>query len=103
MLGVRYPILAAPMFLVSNVDMVVAVGEVGALGAFPSLNFRSTEALREALAQIRARTSAPFGVNIIMKGPRVAEDLAACLEARVPLLITSLGDPTPVVKAAREV
>lgn len=102
MLGCRYPIVCAPMFLVSNVDMMVAVGEAGAIGAFPSLNFRTTEALREALAEIRARTGAPFGVNLIIKGPRVPEDLQACLEAKVPLIITSLGDPTPICHAVHE-
>lgn len=100
MLGCRYPIICAPMFLISNVDMLVAVGEAGALGAMPALNFRTTEELRAAIEAIRARTSAPFGVNIIIKGPRVLEDLEACLELRVPLIITSLGDPTMVCQAA---
>ncbi len=101
-LGLRYPILCAPMFLVSNVDMLVAAGEAGALGASPSLNFRSTEELVAALAAIRARTPAPFGVNLIVKAPRLMEDLAACVIAKVPLVITSLGDPTPVVRAVHE-
>jgi nitronate monooxygenase len=100
-LGIRYPILCAPMYLISNVDMIVAVGEAGAIAAFPSLNFRSTEELRAALAEIRSRTSAPFGVNLILKAARLEEDLAACVEARVPLLITSLGDPTKVIAGAR--
>ena len=100
-LGIRYPILAAPMFLISNVDMVVAVGEAGAIGAFPSLNYRTTDELREALREIRRRTDAPFGVNLIIKAPRLEDDLAACVEARVPLLITSLGDPSRVLEAAR--
>jgi nitronate monooxygenase len=103
MLGVRYPILVAPMFLVSNVDMIVAAGEAGAIACVPSLNYRTTDELRAALAEIRARTPAPFGVNLIIKGPRVVEDLTACLEARVPLIISSLGDPTMVVQAARAV
>jgi nitronate monooxygenase len=101
-LGIRYPILCAPMFLVSNVDMVVAAGEAGALGGFPSLNYRTTEELEAALAEIRRRTSAPFAVNLIVKAPRVAEDLAAIVRAKVPLVITSLGDPTPIVHAVHE-
>ncbi len=101
-LGIRYPILAAPLFLISNVDMVVAVGEAGAIAAFPSLNYHSTDELRDALAEIRRRTSAPFGVNLILKkAARLEADLAACIEARVPLLITSLGDPTQVLAGAR--
>ncbi|MEB3328858.1 MAG: nitronate monooxygenase [Candidatus Sericytochromatia bacterium] len=101
MLDIRHPIIAAPMFLVSNPGMVVAVGEAGGLGTMPALNARTTEALREAIRAVRARTGAPFGVNLILLGnPRLREDLAVCLEERVPLLITSLGDPTEIVAAA---
>ncbi|HKA90112.1 MAG TPA: nitronate monooxygenase [Haliangiales bacterium] len=102
-LGIRYPILCAPMFLISNVDMLVAVGEAGAIAAVPSPNFRTTDELRAALVEIRRRTAAPFGVNLILKAPRLDEDLAACVEARVPLLITSLGDPSKVIAGARAI
>jgi nitronate monooxygenase len=100
-LGIRYPILCAPMFLISNADMLVAVGDAGAIAAVPSLNYRNTEEFRDALAEVRRRTAAPFGVNLILKAARVDEDLAACVDARVPLLITSVGDPTRVIAAAR--
>ncbi len=103
MLGIRYPILGAPMFLISNVEMVVAMGEAGALGAFPALNLRTTDQFREAVRAIKARTSAPFGVNLILLGnERLEADLAVCLEERVPLIITSLGNPAPVIQAAHE-
>lgn len=101
MLGLRYPIVAAPMFLVSNVEMIVAVGEAGGIGTAPALNFRSTEAFREAVREIKRRTNAPFGINLILlNNPRLRDDLMVCLEERVPLLITSLGDPTPVIESA---
>lgn len=101
MLGIRYPLLAAPMFLVSNVEMVVALGEAGALGAFPALNLRTTEEFRQAVREIKARTPAPFGVNLILLGnERLEADLAVCLEEEVHLLITSLGNPTSVIQAA---
>lgn len=101
MLGIRYPILGAPMFLLSNVEMVVALGEAGALGAFPALNLRTTDQFREAVRAIKERTRAPFGVNLILLGnERLEADLAVCLEEEVPLIITSLGNPTPVIQAA---
>jgi nitronate monooxygenase len=103
MLGIRYPVIAAPMFLVSNPDMLVAVGEAGGLGAMPALNARTTDAFREAIREIKRRTNAPFGVNLILLGnPRLREDLAVCLEEKVPLLITSLGDPTELIAAAHD-
>lgn len=101
MLGIRYPIIAAPMFLVSNPEMMVAVGEAGGLGTMPALNARTSDAFREAIRAVKARTNAPFGVNLILLGnPRLREDLQICLEERVPLIITSLGDPTEVIAAA---
>lgn len=101
MLGIRYPIIAAPMFLVSNPDMMVATGEAGGLGTMPALNARTTDAFREAIRDVKARTNAPYGVNLILlNNPRLKEDLAVCLEERVPLIITSLGDPTELIAAA---
>ena len=101
MLGIRYPIVAAPMFLISDVDMVVGVSEAGGLGTFPALNYRTTEQFREAIRAIKSRTAAPFGVNLILLGnPRLEADLKVCLEEGVPLLITSLGNPTAVIQAA---
>jgi nitronate monooxygenase len=102
MLGIRLPIIAAPMFLVSNVDLVVAVAEAGGIAAFPSLNYRPIEAFREAVREIKRRTSKPFGVNLVMKlTPRFEDDCKICLEEGVPLLITSLGNPTQIIKDAR--
>lgn len=103
MLGIRYPILGAPMFLISNVEMVVALGEAGALGAFPALNLRTTNQFRETIRAIKERTRAPFGVNLILLGnDRLEADLAVCFEEEVPLIITSLGNPTQVIRAAHE-
>ncbi|MFP5501019.1 MAG: NAD(P)H-dependent flavin oxidoreductase [Candidatus Sericytochromatia bacterium] len=103
MFGIRYPIIAAPMFLVSNPDMVVAVGEAGGLGTMPALNARSTEAFREAIREIKRRSDAPFGVNLILlNNDRLEADMAVCLEERVPLLITSLGNPSEVIARAHE-
>jgi nitronate monooxygenase len=101
LLGIRYPIIAAPMFLISNADMLVEVGEAGALGAIPALNARTTEGFRETVREIKRRTNAPFGVNLMLLGnERLSEDLAVCLEERVPLIITSLGDPSELIQLA---
>lgn len=103
MLGIRYPIIAAPMFLVSNVDLVVAVAEAGAIAAFPSLNYRPVEEFRNAVREIRKRTNKPFGVNLVMKlTPRFEEDLKICLDEGVPMIITSLGNPTQIIADAHK-
>lgn len=103
--GIDYPIIAAPMFLVSNTDMVVNTGAAGGLGTFPALNFRPIENYRRAIDEIRRRSQAPFGINIIVQKSNKFqhEHLDIALEKKVPLLITSLGSPREVIKKAHEV
>ncbi|NPC68845.1 nitronate monooxygenase [Corallococcus exiguus] len=97
MLGIRYPIIAAPMFLVSNAALLEAAGRAGAIGAVPSLNYRTAQAYRDFLNTFPK--DVPFGVNLILKwAERLEEDVAATVERKVPLVITSLGDPTPIVE-----
>jgi nitronate monooxygenase len=98
------PIIGAPMFLVSNVDMVVAISEAGGVGAFPALNYRPIEAYQKALADIKARTKKPVGVNIIVNksNTRQIEDLKFALDAGVDLFITSLGSPKQVILDAHK-
>ncbi len=104
-LGLTYPIVCAPMFLVSNKEMIVAAAEAGILGTMPSLNLRTREELREALAWIRRKTDKPFGINLTIKltdPERLTHDLEACLEFEVPVLITSYGNPTEIAKRAHD-
>jgi len=98
-LGVRYPIVAAPMFLVSNAPLLEAVGRAGAIGGVPSLNFRTHEQFRAFLDAFPREV--PFGVNLILASDRLAVDLEAVVERKVPLVITSLGDPTATIERVR--
>lgn len=102
-LGLKYPFVSAPMFIISNKEMIVACAEAGILGCMPSLNARTAERLREDLTWIRARTDRAFGINITLgltPKERVEQDLALCLEFEVPVILTSYGNPTEIVKAA---
>lgn len=106
MLGIDLPILGAPMFLVSNVELVVAVGEAGGLGCFPAQNYRTLRELEEAIGEIRNRSSRPFGVNIVLykeHNPQWKEQLDICLRHRVRLLIASMGTPRGFIREAKEV
>ncbi len=98
-LGVRYPVVAAPMFLVSNAPLLEAVGRAGAIGAVPSLNFRTHEQFRAFLDAFPREV--PFGVNLILASDRMPADLDALVERKVPLVITSLGDPTATIERVR--
>ena len=102
----RLPVIAAPMFLVSGVELVLAQCKAGIVGSFPSLNARPAEALDDWLTRIRdglaaARDPAPFAVNLIVNksNERLPHDLAACVSHRVPIVITSLSPPGEVVAA----
>ena len=100
----RYPIIGAPMFLVSNVEMVVAISEAGGIGTFPALNYRPIEKYREALQAMRAKTKKPIGVNVIVNKSnlRQDQDLSVALDAGVDLFITSLGSPEKVIRDAHK-
>jgi len=104
MMNCHLPIIAAPMFLVSNVDMVVAVSEAGGVGAFPALNYRPIDKYRAALQKMRDRTKKPIGVNIIVNKSnlRQKDDLKHALDAGVDLFITSLGSPAAVIREAHK-
>lgn len=104
-LGLRYPFVCAPMFLISNKEMIVACAEAGILGAMPSLNARTPEQFRADLAWIRARTDRPFGINLTLgltPPERIEADYQACVEHEVPVLLTSYGNPTELVRRAHE-
>lgn len=102
--GLKLPVIAAPMFLVSGPDLVVETCNAGAIGTFPSLNQRTTEGYREWLHEIKGRLNpdaAAFGVNHIVHptNPRLMADMMVSVEEKVPLIITSLGAVRDVVDA----
>ncbi len=102
----RLPLVAAPMFLVSNPALVAACCRNGVVGSFPALNQRESSGFKDWLQQIEERLSqvhrpAPYAVNLIVhhSNPRLQADLSICVEQRVPIVITSLGAVKEVVDA----
>ena len=90
------PVVAAPMFLVSGTEIVIACCKAGIVGTFPALNQRSSDGLEkwlEIISQNLTDKDAPYGVNLIVHktNPRVQPDLDICIKYKVPLIITSLG------------
>lgn len=100
----QYPIIGAPMFLVSNVEIVVAISEAGGVGCFPALNYRPLDAYKAALKEMKARTKKLIGVNIIVNKSNVRQkdDLKMALDHGVEMFITSLGSPKEVITAAHK-
>lgn len=104
-LGLTYPIVIAPMFIISNKEMIVAAAQAGVLGTMPSLNQRTHQAFRKDLEWIRQQTDRPFGINLtigLTQPDRLEEDIEACLEFEVPVIITSYGNPTELARRAHE-
>ena len=100
MMGIDYPIIGAPMFLISYEQLTVSVSNAGGLGAFPLPNYRTNEELKDALQRMREETDQPIGVNIHLSGHfDWEEQLKICLDAGVTFFITSLGDPRLILDA----
>lgn len=101
--GIDYPVIGAPMFLVSNENMVTAASNAGGLGTFPALNYRPTENYRKAIQSIKKQTSKPFGINIIVQksNKHQQEHIDIAIEEEVPLIITSLGSPKSILDKVR--
>jgi len=103
-LDINYPIIMAPMFLVSSEQMILAALESGITAAFPAANYRSIEDLDDALKRLKSKTDKPFGVNIIVNRSNnmLNAQLSMCLKHRVGFVITSLGNPETVIKACHK-
>lgn len=103
MLNIDYPIIMAPMFLVSNAKMIIEACNAGIAGSVPALNYRTDAEFRKALDEIKAGTDKAYGINLITNKSniRLEEQLKTCLEYKVPFIITSLGSPQGVVDACK--
>jgi len=103
LLDIQYPIIMAPMFLVSNAKMLIAAGNNGITGCVPALNYRTDDEFRKAIAEIRANSTGPIGVNLIVNksNPKMPDQLKTCVELNVDYIITSLGSPAEVIKQCK--
>ena len=101
-LNIEHPIIMAPMFLVSNEEMVVAALECGITAAIPAANYRKNGELARAIADIKHKTSKPFGINLVVNksNTRYKQQLAEIVEAKPAFIITSLGSPRQAIEMA---
>jgi nitronate monooxygenase len=98
-LGIEHPIIAAPMGPdLTGPELVAAVSNVGGLGILQA-QFCSPLVFRQEIRRVRALTARPFGVNLLLHFP-VEDQVAICLEERVPILSLFWGDPAPYVGRA---
>ncbi len=105
MLGIRYPLIMAPMFLVSNAEMAIAGLKAGVTCCIPALNWRTDEAMRADLERIRREAKGPIGINLIANKSnfKLEQQLQTCVDLRVEYVITSLGSPRRIIEACKPV
>ena len=107
----RLPVVAAPMFLISGPDLVLAACKAGIVGAFPTPNARPIAQLddwmrtiTEGLAQARdspdASTLGPWCANLVThsSNTRLSEDLELIAKYKPPVVVTALGSPKPAIE-----
>ena len=110
--NLRLPVFAAPMFLISGPEMVLAACKAGIIGAFPTPNARPIETLdvwmkqiTEGLAKLRDsrdgqhNTIGPWCANLVThsSNTRLPEDLALIAKYKPPIVVTALGSPKPAI------
>jgi nitronate monooxygenase len=96
----RLPAIAAPMFLVSGPELVLAACKAGIVGSFPANNARTIEVLDQWLTDIKAAVGdAPWAINIMVHRTyeRMAEELELVMKHKPPIVITALGSPRELV------
>ena len=109
----KFPVIASPLFIISNPKLVIEQCKAGVIGSMPALNARPASQLDEWLAEItetlaaydRANPdnpAAPFAINQIVhkSNDRLDHDMAMCVKYKVPVIITSLGAREEINQAA---
>lgn len=109
--SLRLPVVAAPMFLVSGPDLVVAACRSGIVGSFPTQNCRTVDDLDTWMGTITDRLSGndtpnpvgPWAANLVThsSNARLAEDLRLIAEYKPQIVITALGSPRPVMDVVK--
>ncbi len=102
--NLRFPVIGAPLFIISNPRLLIEQCKSGIVGSMPALNARPAEQLEEWLKQITEelaawdeanpdKPAAPFAINQIVhrSNDRLEHDMALCARYKVPIIITSLG------------
>ena len=109
----KFPVIASPLFIISNPKLVIEQCKAGVIGSMPALNARPASLLDEWLAEITEslaahnkanpdHPAAPFAINQIVhkSNDRLEQDMALCVKYKVPLIITSLGAREEINQAA---
>lgn len=101
LLGIEYPIISGGMVWCSGWRLASAVSEAGGLGLIGAGSMYP-EVLREHIQKCRAATTKPFGVNVPMLYPEIDKIIDIIIEERVPVVVTSAGNPKTYTARLKE-
>ena len=109
----KFPVIASPLFIISNPQLVIEQCKAGVIGSMPALNARPASQLEDWLAEITEtlaaynkanpdNPAAPFAINQIVhkSNDRLEHDMQLCVKYKVPVIITSLGAREDINQAA---
>ena len=109
----KFPVIASPLFIISNPKLVIEQCKAGVVGSMPALNARPAAQLEDWLAEITEtlaahnkahpdNPAAPFAINQIVhkSNDRLEHDMQLCVKYKVPVIITSLGAREEINQAA---
>jgi len=104
-LDIKYPVILAPMFLVTTPEMVKIAMDNGISGAIPAMNFRKDGELARTIKEIKQYSSKAFGINLITNksNTRYRQQLKEILDSAPAYVISSLGNPKELIKEAHKI
>ncbi len=102
LLGIQYPILQGGMAWVATGELAAAVSEAGGLGIIGS-GQAPADWVRQEIKKVKAVTSKPFGVNIMLMSPFLDEVMQVIIEERVPVITTGAGNPGKYVPTLKDI
>tara|TARA_B100000963_G_scaffold335076_1_gene328892 strand:- start:382 stop:1359 length:978 start_codon:yes stop_codon:yes gene_type:complete len=102
-LNIDYPIIQAPMFLVSNTKMAIEAANSGITGCIPALNYRNLNELEASILEFKDHSNGPIGINLIVNkfNDKMDEQLKVCIKSGVDYIITSLGNPRYTIETCK--
>ncbi|MGC9530644.1 MAG: nitronate monooxygenase [Candidatus Bipolaricaulaceae bacterium] len=100
LMGIRYPVFLGGMAHVARAPLVAAVSQAGGVGIIGAGGM-SPETLEQEIEEVQGEAGRPFGVNLMLMDPRVADQVEVVVRARVPLVTTGAGSPAKYMDALK--
>lgn len=102
LLGIEYPILQGGMAWVATAELAAAVSNAGGLGIIGAAHMPA-DVLRDEIRRTKAGTDKPYGVNIMLRSPFLADVMQVVIDEKVPVITTGAGNPSEYIRALQAI